>query len=160
MKHYGKSEEVLNGMLKAFEAGDIPKALAQVFIHRKDDIPCRNWSISNQMITAIHGHTDARGYKQWQEVNRHVKKGEKAEVTFPSLEGKVFEGVISEVSFNIDSASSTYPVSIALSNPSEEIRPGMAVNVALSFAAEEKKAGMVVPVNTVAEDRGGRFVYD
>ncbi len=88
-----------------------------------------------------------------------VKEGVKTEVTFPALAGKAFEGVISEVSFTIESASSTYPVTVTLANPSSEIRPGMAANVALSFAAEEKKAGIVVPVNTVAEDQGGRFVY-
>jgi antirestriction protein ArdC len=78
MKHYGKSEQVLQDMLKAFEAGDIPKALAQVFIRRRDNVPCRSWSISNQMLTALHGHADARGYRQWQEAGRQVRKGEKS----------------------------------------------------------------------------------
>ena len=30
------------------------------------------------MITALNGHSDARGFRQWQEVGRSIKKGEKA----------------------------------------------------------------------------------
>ena len=88
-----------------------------------------------------------------------VKEGTQARVTFPSLEGKAFEGVITEVSFTISSASSTYPVSVALKSPSREIRPGMAANVELSFEVDEKRAGIVVPAHAVAEDQKGRFVY-
>ncbi|MFH1268631.1 MAG: ArdC family protein, partial [Planctomycetota bacterium] len=58
--------------------GNLPKALAPVFVQRKDDVPCRAWSWSNQLLTALSGHSDARGYRQWQAVGRHVKKGEKA----------------------------------------------------------------------------------
>ena len=34
MKYHGKSEQVLKEILKAFESGNIPKPLAQVFIKR------------------------------------------------------------------------------------------------------------------------------
>ena len=78
MKFYGKAEKVANEVLSAFEQGAVPAALAQVFIHRKDNRPVNSWSWSNQMLVALYGHSDARGYKQWQEVDRYVKKGEKA----------------------------------------------------------------------------------
>jgi hypothetical protein len=55
-----------------------PGALGPVFIRRKDNVPCRAWSWSNQLLVALWGHSDARGYRQWQEVGRHVKKGQKA----------------------------------------------------------------------------------
>jgi len=78
-RFYGKAESAANQILKAFEnPGQLPKALAPVFIRRKDSVPCRQWSWSNQLITAINGHSDARGYRQWQEAGRHVTKGEKS----------------------------------------------------------------------------------
>ena len=78
-RFYGKAESAANQILKAFEnPSQLPKALAPVFIRRKDNVPCRQWSWSNQLLTAINGHSDARGYRQWQEVGRHVTKGEKS----------------------------------------------------------------------------------
>ncbi len=82
MRFYRKAESAATAILAAFEGGDLPKALAPIFVNRKDNVPCRAWSWSNQLLTAILGHSDARGYRQWQEVGRHVKKGEKS---FPIL---------------------------------------------------------------------------
>ena len=78
MKYYGKAEEAANRLLHAFETGNLPQALAQVFLRRKDDVPCRQWSWNNQLMTALMGYSDARGFQQWQEVGRQVRKGEKA----------------------------------------------------------------------------------
>jgi hypothetical protein len=79
MKYYGKAERVAQQIMAAFDAGNLPKALSQVFIHRLDNVPCRSWSFANQMITAWFGGTsDARGFKQWQQVGRSVVKGTKA----------------------------------------------------------------------------------
>lgn len=78
MKYYGKAENVAESIINAFESGNIPEALSQVFIHRNDDIPCNSWSWRNQLITALCGTYDARGFKQWQEVGRQVVKGAKA----------------------------------------------------------------------------------
>jgi len=79
MKLYGKAHETAQTILEAFQHADsLPKALAPIFIHRKDDIPCRKWSWRNQLLNALAGTTDARGYRQWQAVDRHVKKGSKA----------------------------------------------------------------------------------
>ena len=60
MKLYGKAESAAERILDTFKSGRIPKALAPVFIHRKDHSPCRSWS--NQMLTALAGFDDARGY--------------------------------------------------------------------------------------------------
>lgn len=75
----GKAEEAANDVVKAFqEPNRLPVPLAQVFIHRKDNVPCRSWSWRNQLIVALRGHTDARGFRQWLHVSRSVMKGEKA----------------------------------------------------------------------------------
>lgn len=78
MKFYAKAEQAATQILEAFQAGNVPKSLAPIFIHRHDDVPCRQWSWSNQLLAALAGHSDARGYRQWQAVGRHVKKGERA----------------------------------------------------------------------------------
>ena len=77
MRFYGRAEEVTKGLIHLFECGDVPAALAKVFIRRTDDVPCYKWSWSNQLIAAIHGHNDARGFRQWESVGRYVRKGEK-----------------------------------------------------------------------------------
>ncbi len=77
-----RAQEVADTILKAFQENTLPKALAPVFINRVDNVPCRSWSWANQLMVAINGHCDARGYRQWEQAGRHVKKGEKA---FPIL---------------------------------------------------------------------------
>jgi hypothetical protein len=79
MAFYGKAEAAAQAILRAFEdTNSLPKPLAQVFIRRKDSPHCRRWSWGNQLLTVIHGYTDARGFRQWEQVGRKVKKGEKA----------------------------------------------------------------------------------
>ena len=77
-RFYRHAESAAARILEAFQAGNLPKGLAPIFVRRKDDVPCRSWSWSNQFLVALAGHSDGRGYRQWQQVGRHVKKGEKA----------------------------------------------------------------------------------
>ena len=77
-KYAGKARQAAERIIQAFEQGEVPTALAQVYIRRNDDVPCRQWSWCNQMLVALYGESDARGFRQWQEVDRYVKAGEKA----------------------------------------------------------------------------------
>lgn len=86
MKFFGKAEETAAKILKAFETGTVQKAMADVFIGWNSAKPCAKWSFRNRLIVAIHGETDARGFRQWQDVGRSVKKGE----TAISILGPVF----------------------------------------------------------------------
>ena len=62
-----KHRNNMRAILDAFQnPQELPKALAPVFIRRKDNVPCRAWSWSNQRITALFGHSDARGYRHGQ----------------------------------------------------------------------------------------------
>jgi len=73
------AQEVAERIVEAFKQPDrLPAALAPMFIHRKDDVPCRRWSWHNQLIAALSGTTDARGIRQWNEAGRKVKKGTSA----------------------------------------------------------------------------------
>jgi len=78
MKYIGRAEEVANKIIEAFQSGNLPKAMAPIFIRRKDGVPCRSWSWGNQLLCVIYGTSDARGIRQWNECGRWVKKGSKA----------------------------------------------------------------------------------
>jgi hypothetical protein len=79
MAFFGKAQEAAADILKAFQdPNGLPAPLAQLFIRRRDSVPCRSWSWRNQLIVALHGSDDARGYRQWQEVGRHVRRGERS----------------------------------------------------------------------------------
>ncbi len=92
MRLLNRAEEAAADILKAFEnPNDLPKPLAQVFVHRKDGAPCRKWSWRNQLIVALRGHREARGFRQWEAVGRRVKKGERAFRILSPLAKKVIE---------------------------------------------------------------------
>ena len=79
MKFYGRAEEVSQHVVEAFRHPEtLPQALVPIFIQRKDDIPCRKWSYTNQLIAALCGTMDARGFRRWKETGRTIKKGSKA----------------------------------------------------------------------------------
>ena len=92
MKLYGKAQATANTILQAFQSPEtLPKAIAPIFIRRNEDTPCRKWSWNNQLLTALAGTQDARGYNQWQSVDRHVKKGAKAFTIFAPCTKKIKE---------------------------------------------------------------------
>ena len=61
-RFHGKAKQAADTIIGAFQSGTLPKALAPIFINRPDeDTPCRKWSWSNQLLTALAGYSDARG---------------------------------------------------------------------------------------------------
>jgi antirestriction protein ArdC len=78
MKFYGKAESAAKAIVSAFERGNLPQALAPIFIKRNDDRPSTQWSWHNQLLCVLAGCSDARAFGQWLDVERAVKKGEHA----------------------------------------------------------------------------------
>ena len=74
-----KTKQVLDDLVSKFTDGTdkLPDAIAKSYI-LASDVPCSKWTMNNRVLTLLSGTTDARGYRQWQQVNRHVKKGAKA----------------------------------------------------------------------------------
>ena len=71
-------QNAIDNLLSMFKSGDMPERVAFSIIKRRegvDTIPSDRWSISNQIIMWACGSLDARGYRQWNQVNRYVKKG-------------------------------------------------------------------------------------
>ena len=78
MKLYNHAPEVAEQIIEKFKSGEVPKALSTMFLRSTTGKPMESWSWGNQFYAAMMGMTDARGYKQWQQVGRQVSKGAKA----------------------------------------------------------------------------------
>ena len=72
-----KVKSVLDEILKKFETGDIPEAVALASFP-VPDIPSSKWSFTNRLLMFLSGTSDARGFRQWRQADRWVKKGTKA----------------------------------------------------------------------------------
>jgi hypothetical protein len=72
-----KVEKVISNLLECFKTKNIP----QVVAYSKfpiPNIPSSKWSYLNQLIMLVNDSIDCRGFLQWKEINRNVKKGAKA----------------------------------------------------------------------------------
>ena len=72
-----KVKETLDLILARFETGEIPEAVAYSMFPIPE-IPCSAWSLLNRTLVFISGSMDARGFRQWNSINRSIKKGSKA----------------------------------------------------------------------------------
>ena len=81
-------------------------------------------------------------------------------VDFTSIEEDNFKGKVSEVAPSVDANTSTYPVKVIVTNPSDAIKSGMAANVTFDFGDYDSNTNvLVVPAHAVGEDSNGRFVF-
>ena len=76
-------KEAVDTILTALTDGNLPKAIARIFI--RHGRPCDSWSFCNRLFTVFAGTEDARGYQQWKQVGRQVKVGAKAFYIFVPL---------------------------------------------------------------------------
>lgn len=73
-----KARSVIDQLVKAF---DTPESLVDTITRATlipNNSPCVKWGPYNRFIVALRGTSDARGFRQWQESGRKVKKGGKA----------------------------------------------------------------------------------
>lgn len=85
-----KIKEAMETLLKMFDEENLEKVAHAVF--RGDSIPSDKWSFLNRVLMYLHDTEDARGFKQWQQAGRYVKRGSKA---FYIL-GPVFKKIVEE----------------------------------------------------------------
>jgi len=90
-----------------------------------------------------------------------ISLGMTVEIHFPALPNEIFEGKITEISPGITEESATYPVDIQITNPSDQIKPGMAAKVTFVFIQEasDAKSKLILPLQSVGEDAKGNFIY-
>jgi len=92
-------KQTLDAVLDRFKSDEIPEAVAYA-LFPIPDLPSSRWSILNRTIMLLNGTCDARGFRQWQQAKRHVKKGARAlYILIPLIrkvndeEGEVASGV-------------------------------------------------------------------
>ncbi len=69
-------KEAMETLLKIFNEDNLEKAARAVF--RGGDIPADKWSFLNRVLMYLNETEDARGFRQWKQAGRYVKKGSKA----------------------------------------------------------------------------------
>lgn len=86
-------KSAVSKLMKMFESGEFPAQFTTTIIRKNeaDEIPSDSWSIGNRILMSAQNTSDARGYNQWQEVGRQVKKGSKAIYIFAPLTKRITE---------------------------------------------------------------------
>lgn len=79
-----------------FESGNLPSAVARTLITPAPgaEKPSDRWSLGNKLLMLLAGTEDARGFRQWKQVGRHVKKGARAFYILAPITKKVRKKVI------------------------------------------------------------------
>jgi hypothetical protein len=69
----------LNKVIEKFKTGDLSPITSIARFEIPEDAPCFKWSFSNKVLAYIQaGELDCRGFNQWQQAGRKIKKGSKA----------------------------------------------------------------------------------
>lgn len=69
--------DTVSSIIASFERGDIPEAIAYSMFPILN-IPSVKWSLLNRTLMFLAATQDARGFRQWEQVGRYVKKGAKS----------------------------------------------------------------------------------
>ena len=75
------AQQVVKQLLDRFQSGDIAPLIqiATLKLTSETNIPAARWTICNQLLAYIQtGEVDCRGFRQWEQINRHVSKGSHA----------------------------------------------------------------------------------
>ena len=147
-----QGEQIRFGYLNAPENGIISSVSAEI-----------DENISpGQTIATLNAGTDMEITLGLPEsVINGVKQNMIVDVALTSLQNQNFKGKVTEVAPAVDSNTATYPVRVMVTNPTDDIKSGMAANVTFDFGNKktETKKELVVPANAVGEDSSGRFVF-
>ena len=101
----GKTRCVLDGFVERFKSGDVPQAVAYVMFPTADDIPSAKWSLLNRTLMFLAGTADGRGFRQWKDANRFVKRGSRAfHIVVPNYK-EIDDTPIGKRGKNIDNVS-------------------------------------------------------
>ena len=86
-------QSAITTLMAMFAGGNFPAQVAMTIIRKAegDTVPSDSWSLGNRLLMGAQATSDARGFRQWGEVGRHVKKGSKAIHIFAPLTKKIKE---------------------------------------------------------------------
>jgi len=79
MKLSPKARAALDRVVARFQTGDLGPLVEVAGLRLGGDAPATRWSLSNRLLAYLQtGSLDCRGYRQWQQVGRQVRKGSRA----------------------------------------------------------------------------------
>lgn len=71
-------KQMMESMVEEIVNAEKVTSFIENLIKYPNDMPSNNWSFLNRWGLFLQGSVDARGFKQWKDVGRYVKKGSKA----------------------------------------------------------------------------------
>jgi membrane fusion protein, multidrug efflux system len=91
------------------------------------------------------------------EINK-IRNGQKTSISVSALDGKRYEGTVTNISPVAEFMSRTYTVKITVSNTGHDLKPGMVCEVRAGFGTN--KIILVVPKKAVSKDSfGNTYVF-
>jgi hypothetical protein len=72
-----RASDELQKIVRLFSTTQLPDLCAKALINAPER-PSSKWSFGNLLLMLLAGTEDARGYRQWRDVGRYVRKGSKA----------------------------------------------------------------------------------
>ena len=79
MKLSEQAQAALGQVVERFKTGDLSPIVEVARIELPADCPTSKWTLNNRILAYMQtGSLDCRGYAQWKEVGRYVKRGSKA----------------------------------------------------------------------------------
>jgi hypothetical protein len=162
MKLSDTAQASLQKVIKQFESGDLSPIREVVRIQLDTAAPASKWSLSNKVLAFIQaGELDCRGFRQWEQVGRRVKKGSAAiyilcprMAKITKLEDKETKDYLTCVGF------ATLPVFSASETDGYEALPSYEPVELPPLVEVAKKFGIVVDYMPVAPDRLGDCTSD
>jgi len=85
-----------------------------------------------------------------------IQLGLQADISFPIIQGKIFEGIITEIS-KVAGTANAFPVKVTIEGDLEKIRPGLTAEVTIRLAGEAADTSYLIPlIAFVAGDAAAR----
>ncbi|MEM7431069.1 MAG: efflux RND transporter periplasmic adaptor subunit [Pseudomonadota bacterium] len=86
------------------------------------------------------------------------ESGLSATINFDAI-GKSYEGSVTEVGAGAGSVGATFPVTVQILNPDDDLRPGLAAEVSFAFTSASEDAVQLVPLQALIDDHRGTYVF-
>lgn len=156
-----KAQASLKKVVAQFQRGDLSPVtdIVKIRRHAKDTMPAREWSLANQVMAFIQtgGELDCRGFKQWQSVERKVRKGAQAVYILGPLTKKIEEEENGEEKIIVFGFRSipVFPLSATEGKPLPQFDYAPAELPPLYEVAE--RLGVTVSYGPVEESAGGWY---
>lgn len=88
---------------------------------------------------------------------RRIDPGQNATIRIDALPGKQFDAIVSRVSPIVDPDTGTFKISIEVSDPSRQVKPGMFGRISVVY--DMHADAMQIPRSAIIEERGQSAVY-